>query len=206
LTQSISHQKYGAIDVAYIPELDGGGLTFGQQFIPVVRTLFGHVDHVFEFCSGPGFIGFSLLSHGLCDRLTLADVNPAAVEVCKLTIAQNSLEDKCRVFLSDGLDSIPAGPSFDLVVGNPPHFPVSKGEEKNLLRDDIALALHKRFYKDIPPYLKPEGTILLQENEWANSENDFRLMIENDGRLQVMDVFKAISDSRFYFMMSRLVR
>jgi hypothetical protein len=49
------------------------------------------------------------------------------------------------------------------------------------------------------------GTIM-QENEWANSENDFRLMIENDGRLQVVDVFKAISDSRFYYMMSQLVR
>lgn len=51
------------------------------------------------------------------------------------------------------MDSIPTGQPFDLVVGNPPHFPAAKGKEKSLLRDDIAFALHK-FYKDIPPYLK----------------------------------------------------
>lgn len=205
MTQSFSHQTYGAIDVAYLPELEGGGISFGQEFVPVVTKLFGHIDHVFEFCAGPGFIGFSLLAHGLCDRLTLADVNPAAVEVCKQTIASNGLEDKCRVFLSDCLDSIPAEQSFDLVVGNPPHWPVSPGEDRKLLRNDIALVLHKRFYKDIPSYLKPAGTILMQENGRATSENDFRRMIENDGKLRVTDVFKAVSYPMYYFIMSKRV-
>lgn len=43
------------------------------------------------------------------------------------------------------------------------------------------------------------------ENEWADIENDFRLMIEGEGRLKVMDVFKFLSASRFYFIMSKLV-
>src|SRR5579862_3880812 len=69
--------KYRDIVVSYLPELDGGGHTFGQQYLDVVRSKVGPVGHAFEYCAGPGFIGFSLLAHGLCDRLTLADVNPA---------------------------------------------------------------------------------------------------------------------------------
>ena len=38
------------------------------------------------------FIGFSLLAHGICDKLTVADVNPEAVECCKKTVKENKLE------------------------------------------------------------------------------------------------------------------
>jgi len=42
--------------------LDGGGSTFGQDFIPVLRARgMPKVQRTFEWCSGPGFIGFSLL-------------------------------------------------------------------------------------------------------------------------------------------------
>ena len=37
----------------------------------------------FEWCSGPGFIGFSMLGNGLCETLCLSDINPAAVSSCQ---------------------------------------------------------------------------------------------------------------------------
>src|SRR6476646_6270546 len=93
--------KYGDIAVNYVPEIDGGGMTFGQQFLKVLPPRTGRVKHAFEFCAGPGFIGFAMLAAGLCERLTLADVNPAAVRACEQTIRENGLGDRVKVYLSD---------------------------------------------------------------------------------------------------------
>ena len=72
--------ELGGIRVAYKKHLDGGGREFGQDFIPFLRRrAMPRQRRVFEWCAGPGFIGFSLLGHGLAQTLSLADVNPAAV-------------------------------------------------------------------------------------------------------------------------------
>ena len=81
----------------------------------------GRQERTFEWCAGPGFIGFSLLGHGLTDTLCLADVNPAAVDACNETIRRNGLEGRVDVYVSDGLAAIPASERWNLVVGNPPH-------------------------------------------------------------------------------------
>ena len=111
----------GGIEVVYTEELDGGGGRYGQDYIDFVTTRLGPRGRAFEWCAGPGLIGFSLLGHGLCETLCLADVNPAAVEACEETVRRNGLEDVVDVYLSDGLDDIPAHERWDLVVGNPPH-------------------------------------------------------------------------------------
>ena len=114
--------KYGDIVVYYNEPLHGGGMTFGQEFISAVKNKVGHSERIFEFCAGPAFIGFSLLAEGLCDKLTVADVNPEAVEACNMTVKENGLVDKVNVYLSDCLDDIPETEKWDLVVSNPPHF------------------------------------------------------------------------------------
>ena len=50
----------GGIRVYYELELDGGGTTFGQMFVPILRRL-GLGGSCYEPFSGPAFIGFSLL-------------------------------------------------------------------------------------------------------------------------------------------------
>lgn len=182
--------KYNDIEVVYRKNLLGGGTRFGQQFIPVVKEKFGKVGHVFEFCSGPGFIGFSLLANGLCDKLTLADVNPEAVEVCKETIRNNHLESRVAVYLSDSLDSIPETEKWDLVVGNPPHVFCSTEDEykKDIILFDPNFRIHRKFYQDIGKFLKSSGSILLQEHSESTNAEDFRKMIE-ENRLKIIDVF-----------------
>jgi methylase of polypeptide subunit release factors len=175
--------RYGAIDVVYEGLLDGGGTSFGQQYVPVVRNHFGRVGHLFEFCAGPGFIGFSLLAHGLCDKLTLADINPDAVALCRETVRRNKLEDRVSVYVSDGLKDIPESEKWDLVVGNPPHF-VCEDERTYagyIRRYDPNLRIHKEFYKDISRHLAPKGVVLLQENREGMPPELFTDMINENG-------------------------
>lgn len=183
--------RYKNIRVSFHPYLEGGGRNFGQEYIRVVKEKFGKVGHVFEYCAGPGFIGFSLLAHGLCDRLTVADINPDAVECCKMTVRNNRLEDKVSVYLSDCLNSIPGTEQWDLIVSNPPHWPSDfQKYQENIRNFDPHLIVHKNFYRDIHKHLKPNGSVLFQECEPATSVKDFEKMIL-DGGLKVKDVFKA---------------
>src|SRR6266567_986061 len=72
--------RYGDVNVHYKRHLDGGGSSFGQEYIPFLRDRgMPRQARVFEWCAGPGFIGFSLLGFGLCETLCLADVNPEAL-------------------------------------------------------------------------------------------------------------------------------
>ncbi len=183
--------KYGQIDVVFLPYLEGGGRNFGQEFIRVVKEKMGPVDHVFEYCAGPGFIGFSLLGHRLCKKLTLADVNPDAVLCCRNTVKHNKLEDKVSVYLSDCLDSIPRSEKWDLVVSNPPHWPSGEKEYRENIRNfDPQMRVHKKFYRDVAKFLKPNGRVLFQECASATTAEEFRGMIE-DGGLEIAEVFKA---------------
>jgi hypothetical protein len=89
--------SYGSLAVCYTPELVGGGERYGQDYRAFVAQHLGPVHRVFEWCAGPGFIGFSLLAHGLCRSLCLADINPAAVAACRETVRRNGLADQVTV-------------------------------------------------------------------------------------------------------------
>ena len=182
--------RYNTIEVVYKENLHGGGIRFGQQFIPVVREKFGHVGHIFEFCAGPGFIGFSLLANKLCDKLTLADINPEAVEVCNKTVKKNDLESVVSTYISDCLDNIPETEKWDLVVSNPPHTFCSSEDEykKNIILYDPHFRIHRKFYNNIRKFLKPTGSILFQEHTESTNISDFKEMIETNG-LKIVDVF-----------------
>lgn len=182
--------RYNDIEVIYKENLHGGGIRFGQQFIPVVKERFGHIDHVFEFCAGPGFIGFSLLANKLCDKLTLADINPEAVKVCNETIKKNNLGSRVSAYLSDCLDNIPETEKWDLVVSNPPHVFCATDEEykKDITLYDPNFNIHRKFYRDIRKFLKPTGSVLLQEHTESTSADDFKEMIEQNG-LKIIEVF-----------------
>lgn len=197
--------RYGNISVSYLANLDGGGRNFGQDFIPVVKDIFGKVPKICEFGSGPGFIGFSLLAHGLCESLCLIDVNPEAVRMCKKTIDEYKLEDRVSVYLSDGLSDVPSSEKWDLVVSNPPHFMDGSNIPPDLVVRvvDPNFSIHKQFYGDVGKFLKPNGSVLFIENirgstPWLHSE-----MILKNG-LELVDCFwhkkfNSLRDTFFIF-------
>ena len=94
-----------------------------RRLIPFLRDrCMPRQARVFEWCAGPAFIGFSMLGHGLCETLCLADINPMAVTACRRTIASNGLGGSVTVYHSDDLSAIPVEEQWDLVVSNPPFF------------------------------------------------------------------------------------
>lgn len=158
----------------------GGGSGFGLDLVRVLFNRFGQVPfkRCMEFCSGAGFIGFSLLSLNICETLVLADINPDHIDSIHETIRRNGLEGKVSAYVSDGFDNIPDSElhSWNLVVCNPPHFksyhatnpggvPHTEGPYSRGLID-LDWILHRRFYAAVHRFLEPgAGHIIWQENK-----------------------------------------
>lgn len=169
--------RYGDIDVMYSPDLNGGGSEFACFLVASIKNYFGaerRFGTVFEWCAGPGFIGFALLGEDVCDSLCLADINPVAIDCVHRTIKVNKLQDRVRGYVSDNLISVPQRERFDLVVGNPPNFyavnPVHPARAVlsgrwDLLGQDGGWRSHAGFYSQIAPFLNPGAFVLVQEVE-----------------------------------------
>lgn len=180
--ETLKSVKYRDIKVYYLPHLDGGGTSFGQDFVPIVKKHLGRVNRACEFCSGPGFIGFSLLANGLCDSLCLVDVNKDAIEACRYTIRKNGLSSRAKAYVSDGLKAVPRSERWDLIVSNPPHL---DGTEKEYGMDLIAIdpgwRIHREFYRNASKFLKPGGSIIFVENEVGSSAEQWYRLIRANG-------------------------
>jgi hypothetical protein len=181
--------KFDDIAVHFSWDLNGGGFVFAYEFVPVVAQKIGRVHHVFEYCAGPDFIGFALLANNLCHKLTLADVNPKAVEAVRETIRNNQLEDKVTVYQSNCLDQIPASEQWDLVVGYPPWL-LSRRNQGDIRLYDRGCLVHEKFYRDIGKHLKPQGSVLFIEGGEYTKPGCFKDMIEHNG-LRMIETFKA---------------
>jgi len=156
---------------------------------------------MFEWCAGPAFIGFSMLGHGLCETLCLADINPAAVARCRDTVRLNRLEDRVSVYESNNLQSIPRAERWNLVVSNPPHF--IDRYQGDIRAHDPDWAIHREFFQTIHAYLAVDGVVVLQENNRGSTVATFREMIDDAG-LQIVftygDRSELTPESQFYFI------
>jgi methylase of polypeptide subunit release factors len=202
-------RSLSGIDVMYTPELDGGGAGYGQDYPRFVAEHLGPQRRIFEWCAGPGFIGFSLLGRGLCDTLCLADVNPDAVAACRRTIERNGLGDRVSVYLSDGFQEIPDTERWNLVVGNPPHSGTDRMipeiTRPPIVYQDPNWRIHRAFYENVSRFLAPRGNVVIQENFRYSCVEDFRETIEKNG-LEIVDTPACGDTPRryYYYLWSRL--
>lgn len=173
--REMSVWDYKGMKVYYYPELDGDGTSQAYSFEKFIRSYFP-ADKVFnkgfEWCAGPGFIGFALLKEGIYKKLCLSDINPLAIECVKRTIIENNLQDSVNYYVSDNFESVPKSEKFDLVVSNPPNYFCLNPEHHDYswLKDDLrpndpGWKIHKSFYSTIVDYLLPEAYLLIQEVE-----------------------------------------
>jgi SAM-dependent methyltransferase len=174
------HKRLNGIRVEYMHHLDGGGYDFGQDYIPYLRNRgMPPQRRTFEWCAGPAFIGFSLLGAGLTETLCLADINPEAIEACRRTIRFNRLTDRVALYHSDNLAKIPTAEQWDLVVGNPPHYPDEY--VGNLRAHDPDWKVHRAFFAQVGAHLKPGGVLVLQENSQGSTAETFLPMLTAAG-------------------------
>lgn len=178
--------------------MEGGGTWFGQEYIDIVKTRYANCnfDKCYEWCSGPGFIGFGLLDHNLCQRLCVSDIYESAInKAVKATARQ--VPELVTAYHTGTLATIPNTEQFDLVVANPPHFLECPGDENyQRIAVDQNWSAHQDFFQHIAKHLTPNGIIILQENQAGslNREKDFEQYIGING-LQITDVFNS---AKFY--------
>jgi methylase of polypeptide subunit release factors len=171
-------------------EMYGGGESFGQEYVPVLKTLYAEktFDNCLEWCSGPGFIGFALLSHNLVQNLYLADIFKPALKACEKTISQLPSKYQNNTIKTLHIDSIAQlddNLKFDLIVGNPPHWnwtvPSYTAQFfSERINADNDWNIHREFFANIKKNLADDGVILLQEAAKASGPETFRNMIEDN--------------------------
>lgn len=178
------------LQIAYQKNQNGGGMHFGQDYISVITERYSKkFKKCYEFCSGPAYIGFSLLRMDLIDSLVLSDLyEPASNSVMK-TIELNKLNN-VKFYLQSGVSDLPEN-EIDLVVANPPHFlgpvPWLRHIEDRIYIDQN-WSIHEEFFLNIASKMSDDGVVLLQENALGSSPHDFEAMAAKGG-LRLTDFF-----------------
>lgn len=197
------------IEIHYNYALDGGGTGFGQRYRRVLAQLYPDrkFKNCFEWCSGPGFIGFDLLSRNICENLYVADIYQPCIDSIMATIENNRAICQGRVQYHHGqhIASLPADWKFDLVVSNPPHWNpglgqfITKIDLRNRICCDNEWLVHKEFFENIRPRLMPGARILLQEQSLASGPECFKSFIE-DNDMHIVDCHWESNRSGFYYL------
>ena len=172
--------------VYYQPGMDGGGTWFGQEYAEILSEKYPERQfrNCLEWCAGPAFIGYNILDHGLCDQLTLLEIHAPTVAQAERsrTDSHNNCAELVTIYNSGTIADIPAAAQFDLIVGNPPHFPhPSTDPHVNRIECDVDWKIHQDFFANVKNRLAPEGIILLQENMLESTVHTFEPYIRRNG-------------------------
>lgn len=200
------------LSVFYEKRFDGGGTTFGFNAITksnIVDKIQDQGD-VLEICSGPGFIGYTLLKYNKANRLVLSDINPEVRDGIETTNRFNNL--KVEFIQSDCFDSMEGSNKFDTIVSNPPHFKTERpngyrSNEEKLISLDYDMQFHKKFFESAHRYLNPNGKIVLIENCDGVTEEDIRVLSNQHFSVELVDYdsYGWEGESTFYTIILKLI-
>jgi hypothetical protein len=187
--------------------LNGGGLWHAQDFSRALVDLgIGKCERIFDFCAGPGYIGYYLFACGYCQSLAMSDINPGATEAARHTAHYNEIENAVAIYTSDVLDQIPTTEKWDLVVANAPVVPSTDVDANNIIDYDVSGTLHRRFYGSVKQFMRPGGLILTLNTRIHSSPGYFRPMIEAGGGQIVGSLirrdFRGRESDRYYLLSS----
>lgn len=181
------------LKVFYEKRFDGGGTTFGFNAItkPIISDYIQEFSDVLEMCSGPGFIGYTLLKKKNVNKLVLSDINIDLYPSIQETNEFNKLQN-VEFILSDCFDTIGEGNQFDVIVSNPPHFKTIRPDgyrsrEEKLISLDFDMEFHKKLFDSAHKFLKPNGKIILIENCDGVTEADIRMLSDEYFTVETVD-------------------
>jgi methylase of polypeptide subunit release factors len=200
------------LSVFYEKRFDGGGTTFGFNAITksdIINKIQDQGD-VLEICSGPGFIGYTLLKYNKANRLVLSDINSEVRDGIETTNRFNNL--KVEFIQSDCFDSMEDSNKFDTIVSNPPHFKTERpngyrSSEEKLISLDYDMQFHKKFFESAHKFLNPNGKVVLIENCDGVTEEDIRVLSNQNFSVESVDYdsYGWEGKSTFYTIILKLI-
>lgn len=200
------------LSVFYEKKFDGGGTTFGFNAITKsdVMDRIQNRGDVLEMCSGPGFLGYTLLKYNKVNRLVLSDINSEVQDGIETTNRFNNL--RVEFIQSNCFDSMEDSNKFDTIVSNPPHFKTERpngyrSSEEKLISLDYNMQFHKKFFESAHRYLNPNGKIVLIENCDGVTEEDIRTLSNQHFSVELVDYdsYGWVGKSTFYTIVLRLL-
>lgn len=195
--------------------LDGGGRLWGINFATDLKKLYPNrvFNRCLDWCSGPGYCGFEMLSAKMVDSLALMDLHDLAIKYANLTIEKNNCGDKVVTYCIDQIEKLPLEEKFDLVIGNPPHSAHVNHEldfDQTRILSDVGWNSHREFFNNIGKFLTEDGVIWLCENAslGAGPVDIFKPMIEENGfkinNMIYFDNFNIISMPYYWLEIKRV--
>jgi tRNA1(Val) A37 N6-methylase TrmN6 len=146
------------------------------------------------------------LADGVCKNLHFIEMHGPAIDACKKTIEKmpNRFTGKVSITHASTLASLPDKIKFDLVVSNPPNFPLLLGNQLfNIPQNhhqritlDRQWQTHKDFFAHIASHLEPDGVILLEE---VYHVDEFKPMIDKSG-LKIKRMFAEKQDNVVWYL------
>lgn len=169
----------GGIEIKYPRKLDGGGLTFKDNLINIIRqTGKTSYNRAYEWCAGFGVLGYELMGLKLCNHIVFSDMYKDAIDNCIDTALSNNLMSAVTTYHTDKIANIPESEKWDLVVSNPPHCGDEPDFRKNVyvpgqhpdnLNNAVRLCvdqdykIHNEFFQNIKKHLTDDADIYLIE-------------------------------------------
>ena len=191
--------------VLYNDHMYGHGDTHSQFYPKMLTWLYpGRVfKNCLEWCSGPGFIGFRLLSDGIAESVTMMDKYLPSLNACKKTWSQrpDRLTNKTMNIIHGSSVTALDNTLFDLIVGNPPNFDfniATIGTEHRITQDP-GWSIHTDFFSNIKKNLSPDGVILLLKHINGSQPRDHEFYIQQAG-LKINRVFQDKSLPKLYYL------
>jgi methylase of polypeptide subunit release factors len=189
---------YGNTKIKYNQSMECGGIVRAPMFLDVLKIIDQErtYSNCLEWCSGPGFIGYSILEKGYCSTLDLADIWKPALRAAEGV----ETKKKATTWHIRRLSDIKPIKKYDLIVANPPWF---TGQLLNQERTscDPGLRITKQFFDDVRQYLSNDGIIIIVEGQTYTGPGDFDKMITKNG-LELSNLF-VCNDGIHWFMVIR---
>lgn len=164
--------------------------------------------NIIDIGTGSGCIAVSLKKILFNSEVFAVDVSEKALEIAKKNALKNNADISFSKLNILNKDYNADFPMFDIIVSNPPYVRKSEKQmmNKNVLNyepsealfvdDDNALVFYKAIFDFASKYLKKNGKIWLEANEYLT--NDLKELFNNKG-LKNIKVIKDVNNKNRFF-------